>query len=266
MQPRSASTYLDKTPPLERGRPLGRGSRAAFVLTAAALLASVALGPRDARGDEPVDTVVLQSGTKLRGTVMVDDNATVSIKLLDGTSRSIKRAEVARIEYADAPKAPAADPPADRPAEPKAVAEPEEEPVVAPRPRRRGPVRPTEDEEPLDAERSRKTGVPGLWITGISVFGASYLTAIVLTATLTPDQDRAKAIGYSCIPLFGGPASFAEDDFDIRSPYAEAIVVDTVLQHIGAAMFIIGLSVPGRSSSDIALGTSGSSLVLTGSF
>jgi hypothetical protein len=57
-----------------------------------------------ARADGPVDTVFLADGGRLRGIVTEDDpRRGVTIKLVDGTIRKVKRTDVARVEYADAP-------------------------------------------------------------------------------------------------------------------------------------------------------------------
>lgn len=46
-----------------------------------------------------VDMVVLKSGVKLRGVVMEDEPTRVAIKLVDGSTRVLRRSEIERVEY-----------------------------------------------------------------------------------------------------------------------------------------------------------------------
>ena len=46
-----------------------------------------------------VDMVVLKSGAKLRGVVMEDEPTRVAIKLVDGSTRVLRRSEIERVEY-----------------------------------------------------------------------------------------------------------------------------------------------------------------------
>ena len=43
--------------------------------------------------------VVLKSGAKLRGVVMEDEPTRVAIKLVDGSTRVLRRSEIERVEY-----------------------------------------------------------------------------------------------------------------------------------------------------------------------
>ncbi len=86
----------------------------------AIVLSALLLSTSPALADEPVDTVFLKKGGRLRGTVMEEDpRAGVTIQLADGTTRKLKRAEVESVQYAAptaaAPAAAAAPAPA-RPA------------------------------------------------------------------------------------------------------------------------------------------------------
>jgi len=66
----------------------------ALVFTGCLLLATVALA------DTPPDTVFLANGGRLVGTVVTEDpDHGVTIKLLDGTIRTVKREEVKTVQY-----------------------------------------------------------------------------------------------------------------------------------------------------------------------
>src|SRR4051812_830538 len=65
-----------------------------------------------ARADEPVDTVFLSNGGRVRGTVMVETPSELTIRLNDGTVRSLKPADVAKVQYAGSNAAPPSPAPA----------------------------------------------------------------------------------------------------------------------------------------------------------
>jgi hypothetical protein len=78
----------------------GRMSRTRWAWISAVAIVGMGALPRDARADEVIDTVLLSNGGRLRGVVMVDDpKEGVSIKLIDGTTRAVKRAEIKEVDY-----------------------------------------------------------------------------------------------------------------------------------------------------------------------
>lgn len=89
------------------GGPFARVARALAVVVALSL--SVAGSATVALADEPVDTVYLMDGGRLRGRVLVESKTNgVRIKLLDGTTREVPPESVKLVEYgAAAPQVPA---------------------------------------------------------------------------------------------------------------------------------------------------------------
>jgi hypothetical protein len=91
------------------------------------LALALALLASPARAANPVDTVFLVDGGRLRGSVSeYDPQKGVTIKLIDGTIRKVERAQVARVEYGGA----TALPPPPPPPPPAAAAPAAEAPVV----------------------------------------------------------------------------------------------------------------------------------------
>src|ERR1700710_1298319 len=83
-------------PPIVRSNRLWRLGTAAVVGAAGLLSSGAALA-------DDTDTVFLASGGRVRGKVMEEDPKTgVSIKLLDGTVRTLKPPEVKQVVYAGA--------------------------------------------------------------------------------------------------------------------------------------------------------------------
>lgn len=83
------ATVIEKT----RGERAGARGAAGVALGVGLALALLAEPAR------ALDTVLLVGGGRVRGTVMVEDKAGVSIKLPDGTVRTYTKAEVAEVRY-----------------------------------------------------------------------------------------------------------------------------------------------------------------------
>jgi hypothetical protein len=86
-------------------QPIGTpGAQAAAIPAAPAAAAPPAATPAPAAASSApksnaVDTVILKSGAKLRGVVMEDEPTRVAVKLLDGSTKILRRSEVDRVEY-----------------------------------------------------------------------------------------------------------------------------------------------------------------------
>lgn len=77
------------------------------VWMAVALGAASMMSAGSARADE-LDTILLNNGGRLQGTVVEDQPSGVRVKLADGTLRTVPRAEIAKVRYASDRVAPAA--------------------------------------------------------------------------------------------------------------------------------------------------------------
>ncbi len=90
-----------------------------LALVAAALLAAA---PQN-------DTIHTPGGGRIVGTVVEEGPQGITVRLLDGTIRQLRRSEVDRIDYADGsvstPSSPAPPPPVYAPRQPPAYAPPE---------------------------------------------------------------------------------------------------------------------------------------------
>ena len=203
-----------------------------------------------ARADEVIDTVVLKSGAKLRGIVMEDDPTTgVSIKLVDGVSRQLKRDEVLRVDYGAQPSAPPAPPPAASPAPPAAPIAPPLAPLATA----------TKTIPSLRGEEPMSRGIPAIWAPGLSIFLTGYVGGVIGTSV---KSDQAKAIGFSFIPLFGQIAELADGDIHKETVDTALLVTGTIVQHAGFAIFFIGLALPRPRSIPVeaSVSASGASL------
>lgn len=127
--------------------------------------------PALAHAGDSDDTVFLKNGGRVRGTVLVEDPAKgVTLKLADGTSRTVPAAEVKNVEYAAAAGASTAAPApapasvgyAPAPAPAPAATAPQPAPVA---------VAPTEPAEPPYHRRT------GLFVTGIILVSAGAVFA-----------------------------------------------------------------------------------------
>jgi hypothetical protein len=216
-----------------------------LVLTVAACAALNAI-PSVGLADQP-DEVLLLNGGRLRGKVMEDDPAQgVSIQLLDGTVRRVSRVEISRVQYAGAGQLPAAVP------APVAVA-PLGEPAWA---------RPY---EPVPGVRRTKSLRP-LWITGLALWGATYIATIAVTAAVAED-DAGKYAGEAAVPIAGPFIVLA--DGEPSDGQTAALIASGVIQTLSATMFVLGLSirVPDNSAKVVPLPVAkGSGLAIVGTF
>jgi hypothetical protein len=53
-----------------------------------------------------------------------------------------------------------------------------------------------------------------VWITGLAVFGASWIATIALAGTQVDQPDKEKAIGHAFLPA-GGPVLLMSNDYDL---------------------------------------------------
>ncbi len=74
---------------------------------AAAIVAGALMAASPAHATE-LDTIFLADGGRVRGEIMVEDSRVVSLKLINGETREIPRAQVLRVQYASATAIPAA--------------------------------------------------------------------------------------------------------------------------------------------------------------
>lgn len=77
------------------------------------LVVTWAVSPVTALADDPVDTVYLVGGGRVRGVIMMNDKSGVYLRLADGSTRDLPRNTIERVEYANGHRGPA---PAPRPA------------------------------------------------------------------------------------------------------------------------------------------------------
>jgi hypothetical protein len=203
---------------------------------AAFLTASV--GVSVARADDPVDTVLMTNGGRVRGTVMEEDpQKGTSIKLLDGTVKKLSPAEVKRVIYAGAPAAPAKPPPVAptvvAPAMPVAPG------MVAPMPAAMPGVLPAMDSQPYYGAGPYYGQVPrpqahkggkGLIITGLVLLSVGAASAAVGGALIADDSSDGETTGGIGACIAGGS-----------------------LVLIGGILTLVGAAVRGSSSSDDAL-------------
>jgi hypothetical protein len=180
-------------------------------LTAATALALVSLAGTAWAGDSD-DVVFLRNGGRLRGMVIEDDPATVTIKLPDGTVRALARAKVKQIEYG-----------ATNPAIPPAAAVPLPPPVLAPGPAappagwRYGP-----EGAPPPARTERRS--TGLMVTGIVFMPLGFLTVGTALA--------------ACAGAFGDGCNHGST----RGPVEGTIAIGSLLLVSGIVFTAVGAS------------------------
>jgi hypothetical protein len=173
-----------------------------------------------ARAQEASDTVFLANGGRVRGTVMVESPTEVTVRLIDGTVRKLKPAEVSRVEYAGAkapappPAAPvaaaAAPPPHLQTAPPGYVPVGQAPPGYAPAAPQPGPyaVPPQPGMLPaMDEGRPRKRGGRGLLISGAIVGGVGLVTMLGGTIAFTTAEDEGPYYGGIGMMAVGGTAT-----------------------------------------------------------
>lgn len=114
-----------------------------------------------------------------------------------------------------------------------------------------------------------------LWVTGLSVFAATYaLTGIAGTTLVKVANGRDVTIGESWIPL-AGPWIMLADSRGFDTTQFALTLVSGILQTLGCAAFIAGLVLENESPSDPAaarvwlaptFGSQGAGLSVVGSF
>lgn len=220
-------------------------------------LALVALLSSLTASAQALDTVFLTSGGRVRGTVIADEPAGVTMQLPDGTTRKLLRAEVTRVEYAGSaaappPAAPAptatvpgAPPPATPPATTcgrDADCSPDAYCSAA------GACTPRAAPGPLgyaapDTAPTRTQGIPALYIIGPIVLGVAWAATVAVTAAVTPDNAKAEYVSYACIPIGGPWVIIANDN---KGDYTGPLVVSGVVQGAGLVMTVLGVSIRRR--------------------
>ncbi len=89
--------------------------------------------------------------------------------------------------------------------------------------------------------RTETSGVPGLYVTGLTTLSATWLVTIGVTAGVSSDRDRGFAVGLASIPVVGPWALLGSD---LRTQdYTTPIVLAGVLQGTGLLMTILGFSI-----------------------
>lgn len=99
----------------------------------------------------------------------------------------------------------------------------------------------------------------GLWIPGLAMFGAMYLTTISVASIIADgayDPDRRDAASWLYIPVLG-PWAYLPN---ATRPGAPWVVLDGLVQAGGATMFIVGLTVRKQYLVYYAEGPSGRAL------
>jgi hypothetical protein len=56
---------------------------------------------------------------------------------------------------------------------------------------------------------------PAVWITGLAVFGASWIATIAIAGGVVAEEDRNQAIGHAFVPA-GGPVLMTSAGYDMR--------------------------------------------------
>lgn len=205
----------------------GASTRSAAGLAFAAMLL---LAPAVAWAGDSDDTVLLKNGGRLRGTVMEESPSKgVSIRLPDGTVRSIKPSDVKKVDYgqvlAPAPESgptPAAAPP----------------PETAPAPA----VPPASAPLPSAAPVGTRPGNEAQRVAGIVLGGASIVTlaigAALWVAYSNQETNSKNGCGQSSNWCGGGnPQTY-------QSAGIAMFVLTPALLGTGIALFVVGSKVP----------------------
>jgi hypothetical protein len=204
-------------------------------LGAAALLGlGLFLASPAAEAQATPDTVHLQGGGRVRGTVIVDDSKGVQVLLPDQTTRQYDKADVVRVEYgpAEEDEAPSAPAPAPAPEPPPAAA------PAAP------PIAMTPSFGPAP-EQPQTESIKGLWVAGMVVLGISWLGSIPAAAAIssaTGSEVPEQHAGVMAAPLVGPwleAAGVIDAETTVAAPAFAAI---GVLQLGGTLMTILGLT------------------------
>jgi hypothetical protein len=194
---------------------------------------AVLLAALPARGGDVPDTVILNDGSRLRGTISVEDpKEGVTIVLADGSVHTIKPQDVKRVVYGGGIARSAAPAPAPAPA----AAPLGELPPPAP------------DATPAWAPRPRPGGktLTALWVPSLVVLSATYLTTIITTAVITanwgPDR-QWDGLGYAFVPGAGPWIIFGVKGSQLGGLPNAMLVMSGILQDLSVAGLIVGLSV-----------------------
>lgn len=186
--------------------------------------------PAIAHAGDNDDTVFLKNGGRIRGTVLVEDPGKgVTIKLADGTSRTLAPAEVKNVEYGGAAAAPAAAP------TPAPVAS---APAPAPAAAAPAPAAPAPAALPISATPAQPAEPHyhrrmGLLITGIVVMGAGAVAAGVGAGLAV----SAEGHGNSC----NGSGSGGCTDESTQAAGIGLAVLGGVALAAGAPFLILGM-------------------------
>lgn len=185
------------------------------------------------------DTVFTTNGTRMRGTVMVDDASGVTLQLLDGSTRTIPRAEIMRVDFADA----AAPAPASTPA-----------PAAAPPPASAGadpPMGRKLGEEPRDAPDAQSARV--LWITSLVAFGTTYAATVGTAAgVVSSTGGGGEYVAYAAIPVAGPFVDLGvlTSEFDLKAGPIAGLIALGVMQVASVTLFAVGVSMEQSALAD----------------
>lgn len=191
--------------------------RAPTMFVTATLLLGAAISiPGTACAEDPIDTVFLTNGGRVRGAIMVDDAKVVSVKLADGKTKEIARGEVMRVEYA-ATAAATTETAATKPkARPKP--EPEEEEAEAPPPTKKkrrhydtmddADSSPEQKQEDEASRQRRLTGARrmiGAGATLTAIGWAAVLGGLVAVGVGAANGDEGPVLGGALVTGFSLP-------------------------------------------------------------
>jgi hypothetical protein len=196
--------------------------------------------PAIAHAGDSDDTVILKNGGRVRGTVLVEDPGKgVTIKLADGTTRTVPAADVKNVQYgapaaAPAPAAPApaaAGAPVAVAPPPAGMAPPDSTAAPAPAPVAAAPFAPPP--APAEPQYHRRTG---LLVTGIIAMGSGALAGLIGSAMVIAGTNSK----YECYGASNNSCG-NYDDHDLTEPGAAIGVTGAVVLAAGVPFFILGL-------------------------
>lgn len=120
----------------------------------------------------------------------------------------------------------------------------DDEEDVGPRRKRRKPRRltPIDGEDPPEGYRSETTNIKGLWVAGVSLFGASYFLSIVSggIADAVEGYENGKHTYFGLIPVVGPFITAGHPE--IEAPGKIPFILFGAMQAAGVGMFIGGLA------------------------
>lgn len=185
------------------------------------------------------DEVVLVDGSRVRGTISVEDpKSGITIVLSNGSVRQIKAAEVKRTVYGGGLGAAATPPLAPTVTPPLA---PAATPLVAPPP------------DGSAAPGLRPSGsFKALWVPSLITFSFVYVTTIVTTAVLNAtvyQRPDSPGTGIAVIPVLGPWINLGVYSGEIGDAANALLVVSGVLQVASATGLIVGLAMSSPAGS-----------------